>query len=66
MRRPYHNTHIFLETKRQLASLYLEYKRLQGNKDLNTTEENIRLEDLITIISRLEYKFVSQLKSRQK
>ena len=50
---------IHLETKRKLESLYLEYKRLNSTK-----EDNIRLDHLIEIISRLEYKFITQLKSR--
>jgi len=61
MRRPLRSTQIHLKTKRKLESLYLEYKRLNSTK-----EDNIRLDYLIEIISRLEYKFITQLKSRQK
>lgn len=61
MRRPLRNTQIHLETKRKLESLYLEYKRLNS-----TREDNKRLDYLIDIISRLEYKFITQLKSRQR
>jgi len=61
MRRPLRSTQTHLETKRKLESLYLEYKRLNKTK-----EDNIRLDFLIEIISRLEYKFITQLRSRQK
>lgn len=55
---------IFRKTKK-LDSLYLENKRLKRNKDQHTQEENIRIDHLITIIFRLKYKFITQLKSRQ-
>lgn len=60
MRRPAKNSLGFRETKNQLKSLYREYKRL------NTDKSNYnRLQFLIDTISRLEYKFINQLKERQ-
>ena len=59
MRRPLRSTQTHLETKRKLKSLYFEYKILNKTK-----EDNIRLDYLIEIISRLEYKYITQLKSR--
>ena len=47
-----------IETK--LYSLYLEYKRLH-----NTNKDPKTLDNLITIISNLEYELIKHLKSRR-
>ena len=47
-----------IETK--LYSLYLEYKRLYS-----TNEDPKTLDNLITIISNLEYELIKHLKSRR-
>ncbi len=48
------------EIETQLYSLYLEYKRLH-----NTNEDPKTLDNLIMIISNLEYKLIKYLKSRR-
>lgn len=53
------NTKSYKEIKIKLNSLYLEYKKLN-----NTKEDHLRLDHLITIISKLEYKPIGHLKSR--
>ena len=48
------------EIETQLYSLYQEYKRLHS-----TNEDPRTLDNLITIISNLEYELIKHLKSRR-